>query len=96
MFAETTVGKFFAKVGIKPITDLVAGPNGIVSLLKENSKPDSKISSRKSAASVMILTALAMVPDLDYTSIGEVTVVCCLSACGSILLGLTTFTRRHH
>ena len=94
MFAETRVGKFFAKSGIKPIADLLAGPNGILSLLKENSKPESKISSRKSAASVMIFTAVAMVPNLDYASTGEVTVLCCLAACGSILLGLTTFTFR--
>jgi len=94
IFADTKVGKFFAKTGIKPFADIIAGPNGIISMLKENSDPNSKISSRKSAASVMVFTALAMVPSLDYTSTGEVTVLCCLTACGSILLGLTTFTKK--
>lgn len=94
MFKDSKLGKLFSLTGIKPITDLIAGPNGILSMLKENSKPESKISSRKSAASVMIFTAVAMVPSLDYASTGEVTVLCFFAACGSILLGLTTFTRR--
>jgi len=94
MFAESKLAKFFAKTGLKPIADIVAGPNGVLSLLKENSDPKSKISSRKSAASIMIFTGVAMVPGLNYDSSGEVTVLCCLCACGSILLGLTTFTKK--
>ena len=94
MFAETKVGKFFAKIGIKPLTDLLAGPNGIISMLKESNEPGSKISSRKSAASVMIFTAVAMLPSLDYNSKGEVAVVCALMVCGSVLLALTTFTKK--
>ncbi len=94
MFKDSKLGKLFNVIGIKPIADMIAGPNGLVSILKENSDPNSKISSRKSAASVMIFTAVAMLSSLDYNSIGEVTVVCCLAVCGSILLGLTTFTKK--
>ncbi len=54
------LGNFFKKVGIKPLTDLVTGENGIASILKENSKPSSKISARKSCASALLFGAVVM------------------------------------
>ena len=83
------LGKFFTTIGIKPLTDVVTGENGIVSLLKENSEPGSKISSRKSAASALIFAAIALsTGELNREKIALIAV---FAVCGSALLALTAW-----
>jgi len=90
MFAE----KFLAKIGVKPITDLIAGSNGIVSLLKETNDPSSKISSRKSAASALIFAAIAMSVTIDYSVTGQWVSMISFAVVGAGLLGMTTLSRK--
>lgn len=86
--------KFFEKVGVSPITELVAGKNGIVSILKENNDPNSKISSRKSAASALIIAAITMSTMIDYAVTGQVITMVSFAFLGSTLLALTTFNKK--
>jgi len=44
----------------KGVVDVVSGKNGIISLLKDGTKPTSKISSKRSAASALIISAIYM------------------------------------
>jgi|1_EtaG_2_1085319.scaffolds.fasta_scaffold19623_2 hypothetical protein len=90
MFAES----FLAKIGIKPITDLIAGSNGIVSVLKESNDPKSKISSRKSAASALIFAAITMSATIDYSVTGQWVSMIAFALVGSGLLGMTTLSRK--
>ena len=90
MFAE----KFLAKAGIKPIADLVAGSNGIVSLLKESNAPNSKISSRKSAASALIFAAITMSATIDYSVTGQWVSMIAFAVVGSGLLAMTTLSKK--
>lgn len=77
--------KLFEKTGLKPITNLVAGDNGIVSLLRENNDPTSKISSKKAAASTMIFAAIAIATKGISTQMELITVVS-FTVCGVFLL----------
>jgi|TARA_R100001530_G_scaffold130061_1_gene100750 fatty acid desaturase len=90
MFAE----KFLAKIGVKPIADLIAGSNGIVSLLKETNDPNSKISSRKSAASALIFAAITMSATIDYSVTGQWVSMVAFAVVGAGLLGMTTFSKK--
>jgi len=78
-------GKLFAKLGVKPITDLITGSNGIVSLLKHNGDPTSKISSKKSAASALLFAAITMAIGGNFTT-EKMLIICAFTAVGGFLL----------
>ncbi len=70
--------------GAKPLADIVAGNNGIVSLLKETSKPTSKLSSKKSAASLLLITGVTMATgELDTN---KMILIGLFVGCGTLLL----------
>ena len=83
------LGKFFSTIGIKPLSDVLVGENGIVSLLKENSDPGSKISSRKSAASALIFAAIALAT--GELSRDKIALIAVFTVCGTALLALTAW-----
>ena len=87
------INKIFAKIGLKPVADLVAGENGILSVLKENSDPSSKISSKKSAASAMIFTAIAMASVGGEPTKTELYLIGLFAVCGTALLAITVFKK---
>ncbi len=47
------------KTGAKPLADVVAGENGILSVLRDKSDPKRRISSKRSAAAALIFAAIA-------------------------------------
>lgn len=85
--------KAISEVGLKPVTDLIAGRNGLLSVLKESSDPKSKISSRKSGASALLFGAvtMALTMTLDWK---VAVVICAFTVCGSALLALTAWNKK--
>jgi len=77
--------KFFQKVGLSPITNLIAGENGILSVLKHNGDPTSKISSKKSAASALLFAAITMAIGGNFTT-EKMLIICVFTAVGGFLL----------
>ncbi len=83
--------KLFQKLGIKSITDLITSPNGIAGILKDTTDPKRKISSKRSAASGLLITALFMAN-------GEINqermiIISNFAVCGTLLLALTSFSK---
>ena len=97
MFKDSKVGKFLSVIGLRPVTDLIAGSTGIISALKEGKDPSSKISARRSAASVMLFAGITMISTADYSTPEikiKMVMAGVLVVCGSFLLALTTFNKK--
>ncbi len=88
------IQNFLAKIGLKPVTDLIAGENGVLSVLKDSNDPNSKISSKKSAASAMIFTAIAMASIGDDPSKVELALIALFTVCGTGLLAVTVWRKK--
>ena len=83
--------KLFTRIGIKPITDLIAGSNGIISIVKEKNDPNGKISSRRGAGMVLIGIAGTMASTIDYTNKWQVISMLVFASLGVFLLAVTSF-----
>lgn len=93
-FTETKVGLFLGNIGLKPITDLLAGSTGLISAIKEGNGPDSKISSRRGAGMVLIGIAGAMSTTIDYAITGQWVSMLVFAVLGTSLLAITSFNSR--
>lgn len=83
--------KLFEKIGVKAITDTIAGENGIVSAIKEKNDPNGRISSRRGAALLLIGTAVTMSATIDYGNKLQVATMLGFAGLGTLLLVVASF-----
>lgn len=93
-FTDTKIGMILGNIGLKPITDLIAGSTGLVSAIKEGNGPDSKISSRRGAGMALIGIAGVMSTTIDYSVTGQWISMLSFAVLGTALLAVTSFNSR--